>query len=167
MDLTEKDVDNEKLRGSQDGHVSLKEQPSPGISKKSLEGIDALSYANILRSRNKFLDALAVYDSVLGKNDENVEALIGKGICLQMQNMRRLAYESIAEAIRLEPENACALTHYGILYKDDGRLVEAVEVTWIFGFVWSMVSIHNAWFWIYVFELTILFVMYIDAEMKS
>lgn len=137
MELTKKDVDNEKARDSMDGHVSQKEgQPSSGsrsplgISalKKGFEGKDALSYANILRSRNKFVDAFAVYESVLEKDSENVEAHIGKGICLQMQNLGRLAYESFAEAVRLEPENACALTHCGILYKDEGRLVEAAEV---------------------------------------
>ncbi|KAL0338664.1 UNVERIFIED_CONTAM: putative UDP-N-acetylglucosamine--peptide N-acetylglucosaminyltransferase SPINDLY [Sesamum angustifolium] len=137
MDLTKKDVDTEKVRDSQNGHVLLKEgqlssgSRSPlGISpmKKSLEGKDALSYANILRSRNKFVDALAVYETVLEKDAENVEAYIGKGICLQMQNLGRLAYESFAEAVRLEPQNACALTHCGILYKDEGRLVEAAEM---------------------------------------
>lgn len=137
MELTKKDVDNETGRDSQDGHVFLKEgQPSSGsrnplgISppQKSFEGKDALSYANILRSRNKFVDAFAVYESVLEKDGENVEAHIGKGICLQMQNLGRLAYESFAEAVRLEPQNACALTHCGILYKDEGRLVEAAEV---------------------------------------
>ncbi|KAL2250806.1 probable UDP-N-acetylglucosamine--peptide N-acetylglucosaminyltransferase SPINDLY [Sesamum indicum] len=137
MDLTKKDVDTEKVRDLQNGHVLLKEgQPSSGSRspmgvspmKKSLEGKDALSYANILRSRNKFVDALAVYETVLEKDAENVEAYIGKGICLQMQNLGRLAYESFAEAVRLEPQNACALTHCGILYKDEGRLVEAAEM---------------------------------------
>ncbi|KAL7096559.1 hypothetical protein ACP275_10G086600 [Erythranthe tilingii] len=135
MELTKKEVDNEKV--SVDGHVFLKEaQPSSasrsplGASamKKSFEGKDALSYANILRSRNKFVDAFAVYEKVLEEDGENVEAYIGKGICLQMQNLGRLAYESFAEAVRLDPQNACALTHCGILYKDEGRLVEAAEM---------------------------------------
>ncbi|GLT62711.1 hypothetical protein SLA2020_353270 [Shorea laevis] len=95
--------------------------------QKAFEGKDALSYANILRSRNKFVDALALYETVLEKESGNVEAHIGKGICLQMQNMGRLAFESFAEAIKLDPQNACALTHCGILYKDEGRLVEAAE----------------------------------------
>ena len=82
------------------------------------EGKDNLSYANILRSRNKFVDALALYDRVLENDSGNVEALIGKGICLQMQNMGRLAFDSFAEAIKLDPHNACALTHCGILYKE-------------------------------------------------
>ncbi|GFP97221.1 probable UDP-n-acetylglucosamine--peptide n-acetylglucosaminyltransferase spindly [Phtheirospermum japonicum] len=136
MELTKKDVDNEEIRDSLDGHVSVKGQPSSGggsplcisAPKKSFEGKDALSYANILRSRNKFVDAFSVYESVLEKDSESVEAYIGKGICLQMQNMGRLAYESFAEAVRLEPQNACALTHCGILYKDEGRLVEAAEM---------------------------------------
>lgn len=96
--------------------------------KKTFEGKDALSYANILRSRNKFADALALYESLLEKDSANVEAYIGKGICLQMQNMGRLAFDSFAEAIRLDQQNACALTHCGILYKDEGRLMEAAEV---------------------------------------
>nr|GEX43977.1 hypothetical protein [Tanacetum cinerariifolium] len=32
------------------------------------------------------------------------------------------------EAVKLDPQNACALTHCGILYKDEGRLVESAEV---------------------------------------
>lgn len=95
--------------------------------KKAFEGKDALSYANILRSRNKFADALALYEGILEKDSAMVEAYIGKGICLQMQNMGRLAFDSFAEAIRLDPQNACALTHCGILYKDEGRLMEAAE----------------------------------------
>ncbi|KAL3642700.1 hypothetical protein CASFOL_013515 [Castilleja foliolosa] len=135
MELTKKDVGIEEISDSVDGHVSVKGQPSSSCRspldisarKKSCEGRDALSYATILRSRNKFVDAFAVYESVLEKDGESVEAYIGKGICLQMQNMGRLAYESFAEAVRLEPQNACALTHCGILYKDEGQLVEAAE----------------------------------------
>uniref|UniRef100_A0A5B7A711 Probable UDP-N-acetylglucosamine--peptide N-acetylglucosaminyltransferase SPINDLY n=1 Tax=Davidia involucrata TaxID=16924 RepID=A0A5B7A711_DAVIN len=44
-----------------------------------------------------------------------------------MQNTGRLALESFMEAVKLDPQNACALTHCGILYKDEGRLVEAAE----------------------------------------
>ena len=99
-----------------------------GLADKRCEGKDDLSYANILRSRNKFVDALALYERVLENDSGNVEALIGKGICLQMQNMGRLAFDSFAEAIRLDPQNVCALTHCGILYKEEGRLVEAAEV---------------------------------------
>jgi len=123
----------EKLVG-ENGFLKVSEPSSDGsvgdggsVSKRC-EGKDDVSYANILRSRNKFVDALALYERVLESDGGNVEALIGKGICLQMQNMGRLAFESFAEAIRLDPQNACALTHCGILYKDEGRLVEAAEV---------------------------------------
>jgi len=92
------------------------------------EGNDSISYANVLRSRNKFADALAIYERVLESDGANVEALIGKGICLQMQNRGRLAFESFLEAIKLDPQNAHALTHCGILHKDEGRLMEAAEV---------------------------------------
>lgn len=113
--------------------------PQPSISSggskgdidsanKRGEAKDNLSYANILRSRNKFVDALALYECILENDNGNVEALIGKGICLQMQNMGRLAFDSFSEAIKLDPQNACALTHCGILYKEEGRLVEAAEV---------------------------------------
>ncbi|KAL9227710.1 hypothetical protein vseg_003364 [Gypsophila vaccaria] len=97
------------------------------LQKKELNVKDALSYANILRTRNKFAEALAIYSGILEKDHQNVDALIGKGICLQMLNQGRLAFESFSEAIRLDPQNACALTHSGILYKDDSRLVDAAE----------------------------------------
>lgn len=96
---------------------------------KRCTGNDNLSYANTLRSRSKFNDALALYEGVLENDSGNVEALIGKGICLQMQNRGRLAFDSFSEATRLDPQNACALTHCGILYKEEGRLVEAAEVS--------------------------------------
>ncbi|KAK3024067.1 hypothetical protein RJ639_043428 [Escallonia herrerae] len=137
MAWTEKDVDSGKERdpvgenGLLNGvQPSSGPRGSPGCIiplKKTFEGKDALSNANILRSRNKFVDALAIYKTIVEKDNENVEAHIGKGICLQMQNMGRLAFESFAEAIRLDPQNACALTHSGILYKDEGRLIEAAE----------------------------------------
>ncbi|XP_031282560.1 probable UDP-N-acetylglucosamine--peptide N-acetylglucosaminyltransferase SPINDLY isoform X1 [Pistacia vera] len=137
MAWTEKDVSNGRKRDPIQENGFLKgPQSSPGTNgspvaiasaQQGFEGKDNLSYANILRSRNKFVDALALYDLVLEKDSGNVEAHIGKGICLQMQNMGRPAFDSFAEAIKLDPQNACAHTHCGILYKDEGRLVEAAE----------------------------------------
>ncbi|XP_061366737.1 probable UDP-N-acetylglucosamine--peptide N-acetylglucosaminyltransferase SPINDLY [Gastrolobium bilobum] len=121
---------SERELAGDNGFVQVSE-PSVSASGSAggagCEGKDSLSYANILRSRNKFVDSLALYERVLEKDSANVEALIGKGICLQMQNMGRLAFETFSEAIRLDPQNACALTHCGILYKEEGRLVEAAE----------------------------------------
>lgn len=96
-------------------------------AKHQLQGKEALRYANILRSRNKFADALQLYNVVLEKEGTNVEALIGKGICLQAQSLPRQAIECFTEAVKIEPENACALTHCGMIYKDEGHLVEAAE----------------------------------------
>ncbi|XVF07618.1 hypothetical protein REPUB_Repub06bG0154700 [Reevesia pubescens] len=136
MAWTEKDVNGTEGDLIAENGFLKEPQSSPGPSistanvtpaQKVFEGKDALSYANILRSRNKFVDALALYDSVLEKDSGCVEAHIGKGICLQMQNMGRPAFESFAEAIRLDSQNACALTHCGILYKDEGRLLDAAE----------------------------------------
>ncbi|KAF7804273.1 putative UDP-N-acetylglucosamine--peptide N-acetylglucosaminyltransferase SPINDLY [Senna tora] len=118
--------DNGLLKVSQ-APVSTSGSVDTSTTVKRCEGKDNLSYANILRSRNKFVDAVALYESVLENDTGNVEALIGKGICLQMQNMGRLAFECFTEAIRLDPQNACALTHCGILYKEEGRLIEAAE----------------------------------------
>ncbi|KAM0939792.1 putative protein O-GlcNAc transferase [Dioscorea sansibarensis] len=101
------------------------DQASP--PRPRFQGKDALSYGNILRSRNKFADALVLYDNALEKDSSNAEALIGKGICLQMQNMPRQAFDCFSEAARLDPLNACALTHIGVLYKDEGRLSEAAQ----------------------------------------
>lgn len=98
------------------------------LLKKKFEGKDGLAYANILRSRNKFADAQVLYESIIENDSTNVEALIGKGICLQMQNHLRQAFACFVEAIRLDPQNACALTHCGVIYKDEGHLLEAAEV---------------------------------------
>ncbi|KAH9674501.1 putative UDP-N-acetylglucosamine--peptide N-acetylglucosaminyltransferase SPINDLY [Citrus sinensis] len=119
--------DNGFLKGPQSLPGTSGSPVAVGSTLKGFEGKDALSYANILRSRNKFVDALALYEIVLEKDSGNVEAHIGKGICLQMQNMGRLAFDSFSEAVKLDPQNACAHTHCGILYKDEGRLVEAAE----------------------------------------
>ncbi|KAF9680848.1 hypothetical protein SADUNF_Sadunf06G0164000 [Salix dunnii] len=137
MAWTENDAGNVREKEPIGDNGFLKRsQPSPGHSgspvssspaQKGLDGKDKLSYANILRSRNKFGEALALYESALQNNNGNVEAYIGKGICLQMQNIGKLAFDSFAEAIKLDPENACALTHCGILYKDEGRLLEAAD----------------------------------------
>lgn len=97
-------------------------------SKKKFVLKDTLSFANILRSRNKFVEALSMYQTILEKDSSNVEAYIGKGICLQTQNMISESFECFIEAIKLDPHNACALTHCGILYKDGGLLQEAAEV---------------------------------------
>lgn len=121
--------DNGFLKGSQTSSPSTSgNSVAIAPAQKGFEGKDALSYANILRSRNKFVDALSLYETILEEDSSNVEAYIGKGICLQMQNMGRPAFDSFSEAIKLDPQNACALTHCGILYKDEGRLVEAAEV---------------------------------------
>nr|CAD1838623.1 unnamed protein product [Ananas comosus var. bracteatus] len=130
MALTEQDNCNGRERDDAlSESANLKGGAGPQVTqvKKKFEGKDALLYANILRSRNKFVDALVLYNSILEKDNTNVEALIGKGICLQMQNLTRQAFESFMEAIRLDPQNACALTHCGVIYKDEGHLLEAAE----------------------------------------
>uniref|UniRef100_A0A0E0EP11 Probable UDP-N-acetylglucosamine--peptide N-acetylglucosaminyltransferase SPINDLY n=1 Tax=Oryza meridionalis TaxID=40149 RepID=A0A0E0EP11_9ORYZ len=96
-------------------------------AKQHLDGKDTLRYANILRSRNKFAEALQLYNNVLEKDEANVEALIGKGICLQAQSLPMQAIECFNEAVRIDPGNACALTYCGMIYKDEGHLVEAAE----------------------------------------
>jgi tetratricopeptide (TPR) repeat protein len=101
---------------------------APPAKQQQLEGADALRYANILRSRNKFADALHLYSTVLDKDGANVDALIGKGICLQAQSLLKQALECFTEAVKVDPGNACALTHCGMIYKDEGNLVEAAEV---------------------------------------
>ncbi|KAL9995278.1 putative protein O-GlcNAc transferase [Helianthus debilis subsp. tardiflorus] len=137
MTLTEKDVGGGEENGQikDNGFLKAVEPSLSGSNstistspiEKSYEGKDALGYANVLRSRNKFVEALGIYESILEKDNGVVEAHIGKGICLQMQNMGKQSFESFSEAVKLDPENPCALTHCGILYKDEGRLVEASE----------------------------------------
>ncbi|XP_047330090.1 probable UDP-N-acetylglucosamine--peptide N-acetylglucosaminyltransferase SPINDLY [Impatiens glandulifera] len=137
MALTEKDADDRKQRDTVEENGFLNTvQPSTVTSgslrsstseHKKFEGKDNLSYATILRSRNKFVEAHAIYDRILEEDSGNVEAHIGKGICLQMQNLGKLAFESFTQATKLDPQNACALTYCGILFKDEGQLMEAAE----------------------------------------
>ncbi|KAH8935464.1 hypothetical protein BDL97_17G028800 [Sphagnum fallax] len=87
----------------------------------------ALAYADMLRTRNRFAEALLLYDSVLKLEPRNVDALVGKGICLQMQSLFREAFDSFTDALRLDAQHACALTHCGILYKEQGHLLEAAQ----------------------------------------
>lgn len=104
----------------------------PASSARRIGGKDALSYAAILRMRNKFVEALNLYDSVLEVEPRNVDAHVGKGICLQMQGLSRQAFDSFSDALSLDPQNACALTHCGILYKEEGHLLQAAEVCNVF-----------------------------------
>uniref|UniRef100_A0A0C9RQE7 Probable UDP-N-acetylglucosamine--peptide N-acetylglucosaminyltransferase SPINDLY n=1 Tax=Wollemia nobilis TaxID=56998 RepID=A0A0C9RQE7_9CONI len=133
-------VSNEHLKGGQPDRTMSHSMNSNSTSAPSqtialpassplrkFQGKDALAYANILRSRNKFVDALALYETVLETEPGNVEAHIGKGICLQMQGMIQQAFRSFADASGLDPQNACALTHCGILFKDEGHLLQAAE----------------------------------------
>eukprot|EP00249_Psilotum_nudum_P022006 c28336_g2_i1 orf=396-803(+) len=88
-----------------DGSVGMPETStvSPNSSPlRRMGGKDVLSYAGILRSRNKFADALALYENVLEVEPRNAEALVGKGICLQQQGLSRQAFESFADALRLD-----------------------------------------------------------------
>ncbi|KAI7999855.1 putative UDP-N-acetylglucosamine--peptide N-acetylglucosaminyltransferase SPINDLY [Camellia lanceoleosa] len=119
--------------------------------QKKFEGKVALSYANILHSRNKFVDALALYESILEKDCGNVDARIGKGICLQIQNMERLAFESFPayynlgvvysemmqydmalgcyEKAALErPMYAEAYCNMGVIYKNHGDIAFEKEI---------------------------------------
>jgi tetratricopeptide (TPR) repeat protein len=114
--------------------------------QQQLEGADALRYANILRSRNKFGDALQLYSAVLDKDGANVEALIGKGICLQAQSLLKQALECFTEAVKVDPGNACALTHCGMIYKDEGHLVEAAEVWGKIPYGHSPTCLLDCWF---------------------
>lgn len=127
-------TDNQRLKrrpSSDDGNIGLpvvqNSSIPPRLGVLNVPGKDAISFAAVLRSRNKISDALALYDSILGVEPQNVEAHVGKGICLQSQSLPRQAFESFANALRLDAQNACALTHCGILYKEEGHLLEASE----------------------------------------
>jgi len=117
----------DSVQGKESNGVAPDRNGGASPAKQQLEGKEALRYANILRSRSKFADAIQLYNIVLEMEGANVEALIGKGICLQAQNLPRQAIECFTEAVKIEPENARALTHCGMIYKDEGHLVEAAE----------------------------------------
>ncbi|KAG5576919.1 hypothetical protein H5410_057053 [Solanum commersonii] len=58
--------------------VSVESEQVISHVKKIFEDKEAITCANILRSKNKFVDTLAIYESVLQKNSNSIESLIGK-----------------------------------------------------------------------------------------
>ncbi|KAI5075497.1 hypothetical protein GOP47_0009573 [Adiantum capillus-veneris] len=121
-------VDTQRLKRRSSPSIAINTNGTISPPAHKLGGKDGLSYAEILRSRNKFSDALTLYESILEVDPRSVEARVGKGICLQMQGFSRQAFESFSGALTLDPKNACALTHCGILYREEGHLLEAAEV---------------------------------------
>ncbi|GER41876.1 tetratricopeptide repeat protein [Striga asiatica] len=117
MGSTETDVENERVRDSVDGQKLVKEQPLSGSGsssqKTSSERKNALSYANILRSRNKFVDAIAVYESVLERDGENVEAHIDEGRLVE-------AAEMYQKALTADPSYKLAAECFAIVLTDLG-----------------------------------------------
>jgi len=65
----------------------------------------------MLKSRGKVVEALVLYDSILSERPQDVEALVGKGSCLQAQGLLPQAFEAFVAALSLDPGNARALTH--------------------------------------------------------
>ncbi|KAD5961449.1 hypothetical protein E3N88_12922 [Mikania micrantha] len=94
--------------------------PSPNLASRRSNHCDNgynLLWRNLRFSCDKM--ALTEKDVCGGKvkcQTENNDGKYGKQ-----------SFESFSEAVRLDMQNACALTHCGILYKDEGPLVEAAE----------------------------------------
>ena len=49
--------------------------------------------------------------------------------CAQAQGLLRPAFDTYVLALSLNPSNPVALTQCGVLYKEEGHLLEAVEVS--------------------------------------
>lgn len=106
--------------------------------RKLPPGQDPLAYAEVLRTRGRLDEALSLYDAILAGNQTNVEAYVGRGMCLMLQKMNRSAFENFATVLTLDPTNVKALIQCGILYRQDGHHAEAVEVnnlSFLFGLV--------------------------------
>ncbi|PKA65772.1 putative UDP-N-acetylglucosamine--peptide N-acetylglucosaminyltransferase SPINDLY [Apostasia shenzhenica] len=111
----------------------LSEAFSPDIFhylRRKFEGKegDALCYANVLLKREKFVAALVLYEVVLENVESNLDALVGKGVCLKELGLKVLASDVLTEGLKLDPENARALTQLGALHKSEGRLHQAAEL---------------------------------------
>ncbi|KAJ6406717.1 hypothetical protein OIU84_010262 [Salix udensis] len=136
MAWTEKDASNVREKEPVGDNGFLRgSQPSPGPSgspvssspaQKGLDGKDKLSYANILRSRNKFGDALALYESALQNNNGNVEAY-DEGRLLE-------AADSYHKALKADPSYkpaseclAIVLTDLGTSLKLSGNAQEGIQ----------------------------------------
>jgi tetratricopeptide (TPR) repeat protein len=82
--------------------------------------------ANLLRSRNKISDAIALFAEVLALDAHHLEALNTLGVCLKQAGDAAGATEAYRRVLLVDALNWCALNNLGIILKEQGRTAEAL-----------------------------------------
>eukprot|EP00897_Mesotaenium_endlicherianum_P006101 jgi/Mesen1/5519/ME000279S04732 len=96
------------------------------VATASYARLDALSYAVMLRTRGKVAEASRLYDAMLAENPRQVDALVGKGLCMQAQGLKRAALECFGLALSVDGRHAGAFSHLGTLNNGSRESLHAV-----------------------------------------
>ena len=87
-----------------------------------------LKLANLLHSQNNLYDALAEYQIILGKDKNNLNALVGAGSTYRSLGLRDEAVDIYAKAVKKYPDDLLANYNYGLALQEDKKYEKALEV---------------------------------------
>jgi len=96
--------------------------------KQPLPTQTPLNRAKFLLSHGKVLEALELFDSISGENRYDVEALNGKGNCLQKLGLLEDALRCFRSVVCIDRFNIDALFHCGIILKIWNRTQESITI---------------------------------------
>lgn len=105
----------------------------PEVETKKAKGNTEDIAHNILTKANFFLtlsrltDALPLFTEVLNIEKENIQALIGKAVCLQGLGLSQDALLCYNNVLSIDKDNIKALLQSGILYQESERINEALS----------------------------------------
>eukprot|EP01083_Nonionella_stella_P065957 173267_1 len=105
--------------------VPRKPEPLTLVQRNQLARL--VAEANLLQSRHKFHDAVAVFNQVLHLDPANTTALNSKGVCYKMLGDNMKAMECYQQALEIKPSNWTAHNNRGVILKDSGLFSEAIE----------------------------------------
>ncbi|MFN9068851.1 MAG: tetratricopeptide repeat protein, partial [Bdellovibrionales bacterium] len=86
-----------------------------------------LGLAALLKQEERYLQALEIYEQVLGADRKNKKAKMGLGICLRALGRNELALKTFLETAILDPSDAEAFYYSGQVLKDLGRFEQAMD----------------------------------------
>eukprot|EP00898_Chlorokybus_atmophyticus_P005952 jgi/Chlat1/6358/Chrsp44S05822 len=101
------------------------QQRASASNSAEAQPCDDVRLANLLRSRGKLTEALALYDRALASSASKSQIYTEKGTCLRILGRMRPALEALTQALNLDPNSAQALNQCGLIHKEQGLLMEA------------------------------------------
>ncbi|MEK0340056.1 MAG: tetratricopeptide repeat protein, partial [Nitrosopumilus sp.] len=93
---------------------------SDEIDKMLAEAFECVEVEN-------YSDALKLYNSVLKKDHNNINALVDKGATLQNMGRLKLAIRSYDKALAISPDNLDALLNKGATLHSDQKYQKAIS----------------------------------------